>query len=65
MSTILDFYEDEEEFDRQLDDASGNAANNRESEFIRGLRDKFEEYGRRMFLSESQQAWLERIAEDC
>lgn len=41
-----------------------NAANDWEEKFVSDLKDKFEQYGRRMYLSENQREHLERIAGD-
>lgn len=63
MSQIQDIYEDDE-FEGLLEDARMNAANDWEANFVSDLSDKYSEFGRRMFLSESQQCHLERIASD-
>lgn len=56
-------FEDEDAFERALDQAAHEAANEREEEFVAGLRDRFDEWGERTFLSEAQYSWLERIAD--
>lgn len=58
---VQDIYS-ELEFSDLLDEAEKNAANSWEENFVSDLRAKFNEYGIRMFLSESQQEHLERIA---
>lgn len=58
---VQDIYS-EIEFSDLLDEAENNAANAWEENFVSDLRGKFNEYGIRMFLSESQQEHLERIA---
>ena len=58
-----EIYEDDE-FESLLDDAERNAANDWEETLVSDLRSKFEQFGRRMYLSESQQEHLERIAND-
>ena len=63
MSQVQEIYEDDE-FESLLDDAERNAANDWEETFVSDLRGKFYEFGRRMYLSESQQEHLERIAND-
>lgn len=60
---VHDEYEDDE-FETLLSDAEMNAANDWEEQFVSDLRDKFEQYGRRMYLSENQREHLERIAGD-
>jgi hypothetical protein len=60
-TTLLDFYDDEEDFEQALDDAQNAAVTDREMAFVDSLRDKFEEWGRKMYLSEAQNAWLGRI----
>jgi len=59
---VQDIYS-ELEFSDLLDEAEKNAANAWEENFVSDLRAKFNEYGIRMFLSESQQEHLERIAD--
>lgn len=59
---VQDIYS-EIEFSDLLDEAESNAANSWEETFVSDLRAKFNEYGIRMFLSESQQDHLERIAD--
>ncbi|MBK7490860.1 MAG: hypothetical protein IPI17_01830 [Nitrosomonas sp.] len=63
MSQVQEIYEDDE-FESLLDDAERNAANDWEETFVSDLKSKFDEFGRRMYLSESQQEHLERIAND-
>jgi len=60
---VQDEYEDDE-FETLLSDAEMNAANDWEEKFVADLKDKFEQYGRRMYLSENQREHLERIAGD-
>lgn len=61
---LQDIFDDEAEFEELLESAKNNAANDWEENFIAGQIEKFEEFGRRMYLSESQQEHLERIAND-
>jgi hypothetical protein len=63
-ATVQDLYPDESDFETLLDDAEGNAANDWEINFVSDLREKYEKFGRRMFLSQAQQEHLERIADD-
>lgn len=63
MSQVQDIYQDDE-FEELLEDARMNAANDWEEQFVADLKDKFDEYGSRMFLSDAQQEHLERIASD-
>lgn len=58
---VQDEYEDDE-FESLLSDAEMNAANDWEEQFVSDLKDKFEQHGRRMYLSENQREHLERIA---
>lgn len=60
---VQDIYDDNE-FEGLLESARMNAANDWEETFISDLMDKFEEYGKRMYLSDSQLEHLERIASD-
>ncbi|PSJ16341.1 hypothetical protein [Nitrosomonas supralitoralis] len=63
MSQVQDIYEDDE-FEGLLEDARMNAANDWEENFVSDLSSKYAEFGRRMFLSDSQKDHLERIASD-
>lgn len=58
---VLDFYDTDADFETALDDAESAAVTDREMSFVASLRDKFDEWGRKMYLSEAQNAWLERI----
>ncbi len=60
---VQDLYE-ENEFDGMLENARMNAANGWEESFVADMKTRFAEYGRRMFISEAQQATIERIAND-
>ena len=60
---VQDLY-DEDDFEDLLDSARMNAANDWEESFVADMKAKFDEYGRRMYLSDAQQAHLERIAGD-
>lgn len=60
---VQDIYDDDE-FEVLLESARMNAANDWEETFISDLSSKFEEYGKRMYLSDSQLEHLERIASD-
>lgn len=63
MSQVQDIYQDDE-FESLLEDAKMNAANDWEENFVSDLSSKYDEFGRRMFLSDSQKDHLERIASD-
>lgn len=63
MSRVQDHYK-EDEFAGLLDSARMNAANDWEEQFVADMNDRYGQYGRRMFLSNSQQETLERIAND-
>ncbi|HCG1257674.1 TPA: hypothetical protein ACUT5D_000944 [Pseudomonas aeruginosa] len=60
--TIEERFDRVEEFNSLLGAAELNAATTWEEEFTADLRANFQRYGPRMFLSESQQTTLERIA---
>lgn len=60
---VQDLYS-ESDFEELLDDAESNAANDWETQFVNDLKAKYEQFGRRMFLSIAQQEALERIAND-
>ncbi len=63
MSKVQDFYEDDE-FEDLLSSASARVANKWEDDFVTSLDEKWQEFGRRMYLSDKQQEILERIAND-
>ena len=60
---VQDLYE-EKEFEELLEDASMNAANDWEETFAADMKARFSQYGRRMFISDTQKDHLERIAND-
>jgi len=60
---VQDHY-DEIEFTELLNSASANAANDWEINFVSDMQDRFEEFGRRMYLSDAQREHLERISND-
>ena len=60
---VQDLYE-EKEFEALIEDARMNAANDWEESFVADMKDRYTEYGRRMFISDAQQQHLERIAND-
>ncbi len=60
---VQDSY-DEDEFEGLLESARMNAANDWEEKFVADLQNKFDLYGKRMFISELQQQHIERIADD-
>lgn len=60
---VQDHYTDAE-FEELLDDAEANAANDWEEKFVDDMKERYSQYGRRMFLSETQRQKLERIADD-
>lgn len=57
-----DFFDDEREIEDMISEAEANASNAWEDNFVEGLRDKFDQYGIRMYLSDKQHEILERIA---
>jgi hypothetical protein len=61
--TVQDNYA-EDDFESLLDDAESNAANDWEERFVADMRERYQQYGKRMFISQSQRAHLERIADD-
>lgn len=64
MQKVQDLYDDDGDFEMALSDAEMNAANDWEEKFVADMKAKFEQYGRRMFISDSQHEQLERIASD-
>ncbi len=63
MSTVADLYQDDE-FEGLLSQAEDCAANDWETNFVSDMRDKWDQYGRRMFISDKQNDILNRIAND-
>jgi hypothetical protein len=61
--TVQDHYT-EDDFESLLDDAESNAANDWEEEFVADMKARFQQYGKRMFISQAQRSNLERIAND-
>ena len=64
MERIQDHYPDLDEFESLLEDARMNAANDWEEQFAADMQAKYQQYGKRAFLSDSQKTQLERIAND-
>lgn len=60
---VQDLYE-EKEFEELLESARMNAANDWEESFVSDMKTRFDQFGRRMYISEAQQTTLERIAND-
>jgi hypothetical protein len=60
---VQDIY-DEKEFEELLESARMNAANDWEESFVADMKTRYDQYGRRMYISEAQQTTLERIAND-
>lgn len=63
LSTILDWYDDGEDFESILKRAEQAAVTERDMEFIEDIQARWKEYGCRMFLSEAQDRWLTRLVE--
>lgn len=61
--TVQDHYT-EDDFEELLDDAEANAANDWEEQFVADMKARYQQYGKRMFISAAQRAQLERIADD-
>ena len=57
-----DVYADRDELEGILEDARMNASGDWEEAFVADMKERFDEYGMSMFISESQQKRLERIA---
>ncbi|KAF1003257.1 MAG: hypothetical protein GAK28_04814 [Luteibacter sp.] len=60
---VQDLY-DEKEFEGLLESARMNAANDWEESFVADMKPRYDQFGRRMYISEAQQTTLERIAND-
>lgn len=61
--TVQDHYPDDD-FESLLIDAEANAANDWEEQFVADLKTRWQQYGKRMFISQAQRSHLERIADD-
>jgi hypothetical protein len=59
---IIDLYDSSGDFDDLLSRAEDEATTNWEMGFTSDLRDRFDEYGDEMYLTERQREILERIA---
>lgn len=57
-----DVFDCESDLEDLIDEADGNAVGYWEEEFVSDMRDKFDEYGLRMFMSDKQKDILDRIA---
>lgn len=60
--TITYLFDDASEFDELLADAGNNATSDWDMNFVDDLRNRYDKYGERMYLSERQLEILERIA---
>lgn len=60
--SVLSHFDDETEFEECLNRADSATCGRKEMEFIDDLKEKWEEYGVRMFLSYKQADWLKKIA---
>lgn len=64
MSERVQYLYEEKEFEELLESARMNAANDWEESFVADMKTRYDQYGRRMYISEAQQTTLERIAND-
>lgn len=62
MSTILDQFDDIDEFAELLEDAEAQASTEWEIDFVSDISERFDEYEDRMYLSDKQRSTLARIA---
>lgn len=63
MKKLTDYFESGDEFERMLERAQNNPQSQRAAEFLSGLRDKYDDWGDVMYLSEAQYSWLQKIAD--
>lgn len=61
--TVQDHY-NPDDFESMLDDAEINAANDWEEEFVAAMKERYAQFGKRMYISAAQRSHLERIADD-
>lgn len=59
---VRDLFDDEAGFGDLVESARMNAANDWEESFVAGIAAKFEEFGKRMYLSDLQLEHLNRIS---
>lgn len=60
---VQDLFKDGD-FESLLESARMNASNDWEESFIADMKTRFDQYGKRMYISSSQKDHLERIAND-
>ena len=60
--SVAEYFDDIGEFKTLLDRAIVNANRHHEIEFVEAIRARFEKFGEKMFISEKQALWLEKIA---
>lgn len=63
IQSVQDIYK-ETEFEELLENARMNAANDWEESFVADMKTRYDQYGRRMFISDAQKEQIERIAND-
>jgi hypothetical protein len=59
---VADLFDDIDEFETLLSDAEAGADSDWETDFVDDVRNRYDEHGERMYLSERQLEILERIA---
>lgn len=62
-ATLSDFYPDEQKFKRTLQAAEMLAEGDWAERFVADIRDRYERYGNKMFMTEKQFSALENISE--
>lgn len=58
MSKAADYLDD---IDELIDNAMDGARNAREQDFVSDMRDKYDDWGDEMFLSQAQYDWLKNL----
>lgn len=61
---VVDMYPCITDFEDILEDARMSACNDKEEEFVKSTKDKYQQWGGRMFWSVKQDQWLRSIAGD-
>ncbi len=61
MSQVLDLYDSTDDFESDLEDARMQARSDWDEQFVKDMKERYEQYGERMYLSEAQHEQLLRI----
>lgn len=62
MAKLEEFYDDETEFSKLLDEAERESNNAPEDSFVDDMTSRFRRYGLQMYITNKQINWLQKIA---